>query len=129
MFGVLASALGLLNLATGLWTKFDVESMIIVLFLLFFGANSIIHSFSQKLSREDKLEELDERNQLIELKTKSKSFRVTQGICFGLMLIFFVMAKVYSEKAFIGIGAGLGVANTIFIFTEFFTYLYYEAHC
>lgn len=128
MSGIFATALGLLNLATALWTKFDVESIIIVLFLLFFGVNSMIRSVSQKLSREDKLEELDERNQLIELKTKSKSFRVTHGICFVLMLVFLVMAKTSGEKAFIGIGVGLAFACTISMFTEFFTYLYYEKH-
>lgn len=124
--GVFIAALGLLNLVTGLWTGFDVGNIIIVSFLLVFGLNSMIRSFSRKLTREDRLEELDERNQLIELKTKSRSFRVTQGVCFGLMLVFLVMGKVSGENMFIAVGVGLAFAYAISMFTEIFTYLYYE---
>lgn len=125
-FGVFSAVLGLLNLVTSLRTGLDVKSMIIVLFLLLVAGNSMIRSFSRERTREDKLEELDERNQLIELKSKSKSFRMTQGICFGLMLVFLIMGNVSGESSFVGIGVGLAFAYTVSMFTEIFTYLYYE---
>jgi len=80
------------------------------------------------LSKEDRLEELDERNQLIKLKTKSKAFRLTQGICFGLMLTFLVMGKVSGENTFISMGVGLAFAYTVSMFTEIITHCYYEKH-
>ena len=52
--------------------------MILILALMFIGGELTIRSVSRNLSKEDKLEEMDERNQLIELKTKSQSFRLTQ---------------------------------------------------
>ena len=87
-----------------------------------------MRSFSRDMSREDKLEELDERNRLIDLKTKSRAFRLTQAICFGLMLLFLLMGKISGETLLISMGVGLAFAYAISMFTELFTYLYYEKH-
>lgn len=126
--GLVCMALSLLNLIASFWTGFDVSGIILILALLLFGVVLITRSLSYNLSREDKLEELDERNQLIELKTKSKSFRLTQGICFGLMLVFLVMGKVSGENLFIGMGVGLAFAYAVSMFTEIFTCFYYDNH-
>jgi len=85
-----------------------------------------MRSFSRNMSREDKLDELDERNRLIDLKTKSRAFRLTQAICFGLMLLFLVMGKMSGEILLISAGVGLAFAYAVSMFTEIFTYLYYE---
>ncbi len=88
-FGIFAVVLALLNLIASIWTGFDVKSIILILLLLFFGLQSMLRGVSRKLTREDKMDELDERNQLIELKSRSKAFQLTQFIAFGLMLFFF----------------------------------------
>ena len=53
------------------------------------GINGLGRSISQKKSREDKVEELDERNQLIELKSKRKGFQLIQ---YTLLCVGFVFA-------------------------------------
>ena len=118
----------LLNVIACINAGFDISGMILILALMFIGGELTIRSVSRNLSKEDKLEEMDERNQLIELKTKSQSFRLTQQICFGLMLTFLIMGKISGEKAFIGMGVGLAFAYTISMFAEIFTYCYYEKH-
>lgn len=106
----------------------QIKHVVIALLLIVIGIGCVIRALSKRATRKEKLEELDERNQLINLRTKSKSFQLTQGICFCLMLAFFVMGKISGEDLFISIGLGLGFAYSISMFTELFTYFYYEKH-
>ena len=126
--GIFMAALGLLNLITSIMRKdLDINSIILIAALFVLGFGSIMRSMSQRMAKEDKLEELDERNRLITLKSKSKSFRLTQIISFMLMLAFLVMGKVSGYEGFIAIGVGLAFAFTISMFAEIFTYMYYES--
>lgn len=126
-FGVFCVVLGATNLILDIVNKmFDIKGIIIVAALLLIGVGEIMRSLSQKMTREDKLEGLDERNKLIALKSKGKAFQITQMICFCLMLSFFVIGKVTGEDLFISIGMGIGFAYSISLFTELFTYFYYE---
>ena len=124
--GFICIVLGVLNFLACFSTGFDVSGMVITLALLFIGGGSVMRSFSRNMSREDKLDELDERNRMIDLKTKSRAFRLTQAICFGLMLLFLVMGKMSGEILLISAGVGLAFAYAVSMFTEIFTYLYYE---
>lgn len=126
--GVFMVALGLLNLITSMMRQdFDMNSIILIAALFVLGFGSIMRSISQRMAKEDKLEELDERNRLIALKSKSKSFRLTQIISFALMLALLVMGKVSGYEGFIAMGVGLAFAFAISMFTEIFTYMYYES--
>ena len=126
--GVFMVALGLLNLITSMMRQnFDINSIILIAALFVLGFGSIMRSISQRMAKEDKLEELDERNRLIALKSKSKSFRLTQIISFMLMLALLVMGKVSGYEGFIAMGVGLAFAFTISMFAEIFTYMYYES--
>ena len=126
--GIFMAALGLLNLITSIMRKaLDINSIILIAALFVLGFGSIMRSMSQRITKEDKLEELDERNRLITLKSKSKSFQLTQMISFILMLVLLVMGKVFDYEGFIAMGVGLAFAFTISMFAEIFTYMYYES--
>ena len=126
--GVFELALGLLLLITSIMRQdLDINATILIVALFVFGFGSIMRSISQRMAKEDQLEELDERNRLIALKSKSKSFRLTQIISFMLMLAFLVMGKVSGYEGFIAMGVGLAFAFTISMFAEIFTYMYYES--
>lgn len=127
-YGVFSTALGVLNLLLCFRTGFDGSGLLLALLLLLVGGGSILRGLSRDLSREDRLEALDERNRLVELKTKSKAFRLTQGISFGLMLVLLVLGKVLEERLLIGVGIGLASAYTVSMFTEVLTFCYYEKH-
>ena len=125
--GIFMMALGLLNLITSIVRHdLDINSIILIVALFAMGFGSVMRSMSQRMAKEDKLEELDERNRLIELKSKSKSFRLTQIISFALMLVL-VMGKVSGYEGFIAMGVGLAFAFSISMFAEIFTYMYYES--
>ncbi|MBM6855401.1 hypothetical protein H6B11_14805 [Mediterraneibacter glycyrrhizinilyticus] len=126
--GVFMMALGLLNLITSIMRQdLDINSTILIVALFVLGFGSIMRSISQRMAKEDKLEELDERNRLIALKSKSKSFQLTQIISFMLMLALLVMGKVSGYEGVIAIGVGLAFAFAISMLAEIFTYMYYES--
>ena len=126
--GIFMAALGLLNLITSIMRKaLDINSIILIAALFVLGFGSIMRSMSQRMTKEDKLEEMDERNRLITLKSKSKSFQLTQMISFILMLVLLIMGKVFDYEGFIAMGVGLAFAFTISMFAEIFTYMYYES--
>ena len=92
--GIFMVILGALNLVTSIVRNdLDISAIILIIALFAFGVGALIRSASQRMMREDKLEDLDERNRFIELKSKSKSFRITQSISFVLMILLLVMGK------------------------------------
>lgn len=107
--------------------SFEVKGIVLAIVLYLMGGGLIIRSLSLKLTKEDKLDKMDERNQLIELKSKSKSFQLTQTISFLLMLCLTVMGKLSGHEGFVAMGVGLGFAFSISMFSEIFTYIYYES--
>ena len=125
--GIAVLALGTLNLVTDLIDHtIEIKGTILILTLYLLGGGLIIRSLSLKCTREDKLEKMDERNQLIELKSKSKSFSLPQTISFLLMLALLVMGKVSGYDGFIHISVGLAFSFSISMFAEIFTYMHYE---
>ena len=121
-------ALGSLTLIMDLINNtFEIKGAILTFALYFLGGGLIIRSLSLKFTKEDKLDKMDERNQLIELKSKSKAFRLTQTISFLLMLAFLIMGKISGYDGFIAMGIGLAFSFSISMFSEIFTYMYYDS--
>lgn len=126
--GAFMMVLGLINLITSIMTKaLDISYIFLIAALMIMGFASIMRSTSRRRAREDKREELDERNRLIELKSKSKSFQLTHSISFIAMLTFIIMGKMSGYEGFLAVGVGLAFSLVISMFTEFFTYMYYES--
>lgn len=125
-FGVFSTALGVLNAVTAALRGADAGDIVLIACLLFFGIGALLRGTSQRLAREDRLEELDERNRLAELKSKSAAFRLTQAVCFGLMLALLVAGKVSGTQALIAIGVGLAFALSISMLAELGAYFYCE---
>lgn len=125
--GVFMAALATVNLIADFMNQtVDVNGTILIAALYLFGFGAMMRSLSQKLTKEDRLEELDERNQLIALKSKSKAFKLTQIISFLLTLTMLIMGKVAGYEEFIAIGLGLAFAFAISMFMELFAWMYYE---
>lgn len=126
--GIFMVGLGFINLIADIMNKnIAISGIMLIVALFLLGVGTIMRSLSQKMTKEDRLEELDERNRLIELKSKSRSFKLTQLISFLLMLVLLVAGKVSGYEGFVAMGVGLAFAFVISMFTELFTYLYYEA--
>lgn len=127
--GLGMAALGILNLVLSLWRRdFDLSTGILVGALLLLGVSSLLRSLSPKFSREDKIEERDERNILVGRKTYASAFRWTRLVSFGLMALLLVAGVVTGEKLLLAMAVGLAFSLTISFFAEFFSALYHESN-
>ncbi len=121
-----------LTLGTGVFVTAEqpvgVKPVILAVLCAAIGAGFVLRSFSHKIARADKLEELDERNQLIALKSNSKTSQITQ-LGSGILTVAFIgLGGGSGNKDFIAIGAGAAFCFTISLFAEMFTKIYYEKH-
>lgn len=126
--GVGMLALGILNLATALWRgQMEWSDWVLVLALVLLGGSSLLRGLSPKLARQDKIEEQDERNILVQLKTRTSAFRWTRLVSFGLMLSLLIAGAVTGERLLLAVAVGLAFSLTISFFAEFFAALYHES--
>lgn len=126
VFGLSAVSLGLVNAILAWKTGFDLSGGILVACLLAFGGSAVFRSVSRKLSQADRLEELDERNQLIALKSKSRAFQLTQAVSFLLMLGLVVGGAASGERTLVGAGVCLALAWTVSMLAEVGAFCYFE---
>ena len=106
----------------------EIKSIILAALCVIIGLSFIFRSFSRELTKADQLDELDERNQLIALKSNSKTSQITQ-LGSGILTVAFIgMGGGSGNKNFIAIGIGAAFCFTISLFAEMFTKIYYEKH-
>lgn len=122
LFLVMGAALLFISISKG----FEIKNTILLLLSLAIGAGFVIRSLSMELSRRDKLDDLDERNQFILLKTKSKSFSPTQLLTAVLMMLLLSVGGSLRIPEITAVGVGFAVCFVITLLAEFFTRLYYE---
>ena len=126
--GLFMITLGVINLAADFWRgDFGLRDGILAAALFFFGGGLILRSFSRAYSREDKLAALDERNRLIQLKSRGAALRATRYGGFLLMLLLLVAGKLTGEELFIAIAVGLAFALSISLLAELIATFYYES--
>ena len=76
--GFIMTLLGLLLFITILVTEFNIKKFLLSPLLLFMGIGLIERSISKSMSKEDKVDKNDERNQFISLKSRGKALQITQ---------------------------------------------------
>ena len=63
-------------------TAVFIRDIVLFSLLLLFGVRQVVRAFSRAATREDMLEERDERNRFIKLKTGSTMFKVAEVLLF-----------------------------------------------
>lgn len=104
----------------------DIKHLIMNVLLLLFGFTHIKRSLSIENSKEDKLEELDERNILLNLKIETKTFQVIKYFGFTLMLLFFVVGSFFEAETIIAMGLGIAFLYPVYFIVIIIISLYYE---
>lgn len=89
--------------------------------------NSLGRSLSKKMSREDRLDELDERNQLIGLKSKRKAFQIMQYTLLCVGLVFSILCGVYKDMVLGAVGITSAAIWNFSLVIELLTSAYYES--
>lgn len=127
--GLWALLLAVLSLALSLRRgDFDWKDGVLIALLVLLGAGSLIRSTSRRFSREDKLEEMDERNRLVKLKAQSRAYYVSQFVFLCGAAALCAWGKWEGSMLCIGAGLGLLTAFAFALAADFFTWMYYDGH-
>ena len=106
--------------------KDEAVAAVIAAVVLLMGATGFVRAFSKTATREDRIAELDERNRLVKLKYKARTFDIMFWITMAVMLLS-LLAYLLTEN----LGWGFlfvtsGVLAGISILVELIAFIYYE---
>ena len=125
-FGLFALLLGLLNLILDLLQGFTLNGAALAGLLLLLGGASLIRSLSLQWAQEDRLEERDERNRLVKLKSQSQAYRINQFLFLTAGNILCALGKLRNADSLLFLGLGLIAAFLIALLMDFFAWAYYD---
>lgn len=122
---ILLLFLGIIGLLS-LRREFSSYSLLVSLLMIGLGVLNFLLSIGIGLSRRDKLELLDERNQMVLLHTAHTSLRITQILIFPLILI--LQWTNHPPESEWTPGAGLLILLILSIAVERIAHHYYQKH-
>lgn len=107
------------------------KSLVCCVFSLLLGPGMLLRSLDRKLSYQDKIDERDERNILVKLRTKSTAFSIVQYLLMGVCVLCAIGAVLYGDTpdGQLALGGMLivsGVVWFISLLAELFCGLHYE---
>lgn len=128
-FGLWALFLAALNLAVSMLRgNFDWKDGVLIALLACLGVGSLVRSMTEKYAKGDKIEERDERNQLVKLKSRSQAYYISQFLFLAAETALIAIGKLQGKETLIYIGLGLMAAFFISLLSDFFTWVYYDEH-
>lgn len=133
IFGILWTALGVSSLIISILSPDDflpkeIKNLVIAIVVILIGISGFYRAFSKKATREDKIQEQDERNRLLTLKTKSLTLKILYG-CLALVAIGGLIAyELTNRTAWIDTIAVAGVLLGFMLLVEIVVSIYYEKH-
>ena len=127
-FTLLGAAFIVLFLVKG---NIEPKSVVFCVLSLLLGPGLLLRSFDKRLSFQDRVDELDERNILVKLRTKSTAFSIVQYTLLGVCALCAVGAIAYQRnpEGHLVLGGMLivsGVVWFISLLAELFCGLHYE---
>lgn len=127
-FTLLGAAYIVLFLVKG---NIEPKSVVFCVLSLLLGPGLLLRSLDKRLSFQDKVDELDERNILVKLRTKSTAFSIVQYTLLGVCALCAVGAIVYQRdpEGQLVLGGMLVVSGVVWfisLLAELFCGLHYE---
>lgn len=106
----------------------QIKDVLFSVALLIIGLVGFIRAFSKQATREDKIEEADERNRFVSLKSKAKSFDILQVLLLVAAILFAVVYKVTGNIAWIPFLISAAVLWNVSFLLDIIASVYYEKH-
>lgn len=133
IWGLIGVLMGLLLLGAAIQTgHWEIKPVVLIVICLLWGSSSLLRSLNRNLSYQDKINERDERNQLVSLKTRDRTLAILRGILFALCLgLALGVAFSAEEMRQMLLAAMLIVSGLLFTgsyIIELFCALHYENH-
>ena len=127
-FTLLGAAFIVLFLVKG---NIEPKSVVFCVLSLLLGPGLLLRSFDKRLSFQDRVDELDERNILVKLRTKSTAFSIVQYTLLGICALCSMGAIVYQRnpEGQLVLGGMLVVSGVVWfisLLAELFCGLHYE---
>ena len=127
-FTLLGAAFIVLFLVRG---NIEPKSVVFCVLSLLLGPGLLLRSFDKRLSFQDRVDELDERNILVKLRTKSTAFSIVQYTLLGVCALCAVGAIAYQRnpEGQLVLGGMLVVSGAVWfisLLAERFCGLHYE---
>lgn len=127
-WGLWALFLAAVHVALAMRQGFDWKDCAFIALLLLLGGVTLVRSLSRESSRKDKLEERDERNHLVKLKSQSLAYYISQYICLLGSAALCAWGKWENSIPCMYLGLGLLAAFFIALLADLFTWIYYDDH-
>ena len=122
-------ALGAALAGAMIWKReIDGKSVVLALIALVIGADALVRSLSRRLSYQDKVEALDERNIQVELRARSRTLSLLRGTLMAVLILSLIgaLANPEGELVYGGMMVVSGVLYTLSLFIELACSFYYE---
>lgn len=107
-------------------TLVQIRDSILSVILLFLGISSFWRAFSKQATKEDLIEEHDERNRLIKYKSQSRMLDIAYGILFAFTVCGMIGFKLTAQMMWLSLFIIPGFLLGLFLIIEIFVTLYYE---
>lgn len=127
--GCFFQVLGAALLGAMIWKReIDGKSVVLALIALVIGADALVRSLSRRLSYQDKVEALDERNIQVELQARSRTLSLLRGTLMAVLILSLIgaLANPEGELVYGGMMVVSGVLYTLSLFIELACSFYYE---
>ena len=102
------------------------KSVVISAVMVLIGVTGFVRAFSKAATREDRIEELDERNRLVKLKYKARSGDIMFWITTAVMILALLAYHFTRNLGWGFIFVTSGVLAGISILVELIVFIYYE---
>lgn len=103
-----------------------IRNIVVFALLLLIGIRQIVRAFSKLATREDTVEERDERNRYIKLKTGSTMFKVAQALLFAWTIGCTISYGFYQDKIWVSGVVVAGLTLGLLFIIELFVGIHYE---
>lgn len=121
--GIGLLAMAVLLIVTMCIKGFRAKSVALAMVLLVLGVSEI----GSAVSRQQTIEDREERNVFIALKAKSRAFSLTQNICLVLTVVLVVAGAVKAYPPLLAMGVATGLILTVSTVCEVAAAIYYES--
>ena len=127
LYGMASTLLGVALLILSALSDYEWSGVVIAAICLLLGISLLIRSTSMRLSKEDRTEDMDERNKLVFLKNRSRAFQIQQYLSLIVATVLFIISKYVESQMLAYIGMGCAILFVISLFVDIGTYIFYDS--
>ncbi len=116
------------SMVTALTKDLGWRQHVFTVLFLYFGVDRVVRAVTLEDAQKDLIEERDERNRMVALKSQAMSFRIVQTVSLLLAFFLVLIGGKINQLDLVSAGAGAFLCFVISVFAELFTRKYYEKH-